>query len=346
LSPRIGWNRRGWLGVNGAMNRTGPGFFVVLLVLLAACATSGGTPDASATDGGTGSLPPPSESEGGGASGGIEHPTDADTAILVVEEVGGFAIPQMIATRVPTFALYGDGRVIMQGMQTLEFPGPALPALIERTMTEEGIQAVLEAVEQTNLFTGDLELRGAQNFVADASDTVFRLSANGAEVTVTVYGLGLLDPSLGGDFEGIEQSEIDAHAVLGQLRDALVTIDTSVPADAWEAEGWQPYAPDAFRLYVRDVSGEPIEGGEQPGMVRAWPTDDDPATFGEELPVFGDGTRCGVVSGETAATWVDELNASTQQTIWTSDGDDRFIVLPRPLFPGEEARCPQEIVSG
>ena len=44
--------------------------------------------------------------------------------------------------------------MIMQGAQTLEFPGPALPALIERTLTEEGIQAVLEAVEDTNLFTG------------------------------------------------------------------------------------------------------------------------------------------------------------------------------------------------
>jgi hypothetical protein len=327
------------------MNRTGPGFFVVLLVLMAACATSAGSPAASAIDRGSGTEPPPSPSNGGEA-GGIEHPTDADTAILVIEEVGGFAMPQMIATRVPTFALYGDGRVIMQGVQTLEFPGPALPALIERNMTEDGIQAVLEAVEGTNLFTGDLELRGAQNFVADASDTVFRLSANGDEMTVTVYGLGLLDPSLGGNFEGIEQSEIDAHAVLSQLRDALLTIDTSVPADAWEAEGWQPYTPDAFRLYVRDVTGEPIEGGELPGVVRAWPTDDDPATFGEELPVFGDGTRCGVVSGETAATWFDELNASTQQTIWTSGGDDRFTVLPRPLFPGEEATCPQEIVSG
>jgi hypothetical protein len=231
-------------------------------------------------------------------------------------------------------------------VQTLEFPGPALPALIERTMTEEGIQAVLEAVEQTNLFTGDLELRGAQNFVADASDTVFRLNANGSEVTVTVYGLGLLDPEFGGNFEGVAQTEIDAHAVLSQLRDALVTIDTSVPADAWEAEGWQPYTPDALRLYVRDVTGEPVEGGELPGMAREWPTDDDPASFGEELPVFGDGTRCGVVSGDVAATWFTELSASTQQTIWTSDGDDRFSVLPRPLFPGEEATCPQEIVSG
>jgi hypothetical protein len=328
------------------MNRSAPGLFVALIVLLAACTTAGGSPEASQTDGGGGSEPPASPSDGGGETGGIEHPAGADEPVLIVEETGGFAMPQMIATRVPTFALYGDGRVIVQGAQTLEFPGPALPALIERTMTEDGIQAVLEAVEDTQLFTGDLELRGAMNVIADATDTVFRAYVNGEEITITVYGLGLLDPTLGGNFEGIDQSEIDAHATLSRLRDALVTIDTSVPADAWEAEGWQPYTPTAFRLYVRDVTGEPIEGGELPGVVRDWPTDGDPATFGEELPVFGDGTRCGAVEGEDAEAWFTELSASTQQTVWTSDGDNRFTVLPRPLFPGEEPACPQEIVSG
>jgi hypothetical protein len=327
------------------MNRTAPRIFVVLLVFLSACTTTGGLPEASQADGGA-SPPPPSASEGEGQTGGIQHPTGADEPILVVEETGGFAMPQMIATRVPTFALYGDGRVIVQGAQTLEFPGPALPALIERTMSEEGIQVVLEAVEVTNLFTGDLELRRAMNVIADATDTAFRANVNGEEIAITVYGLGLLDPAFGGNFEGIDQSEIDAHATLSQLRDALLTIDTSIPSDAWEAEGWQPYTPAAFRLYVRDVSGEPVEGGELPGMVRDWPTDDDPAAFGEELPVFGDGTRCGVVEGDAGAVWFEDLSAANQNTLWTSDGGNRFTVFPRPLFPGEEATCPREIVSG
>ena len=328
------------------MNRTAPGLVIVLLVLLAACATPGGSPGASETDGGSGSEPPPSASDGGGGTGGIEHPTGADEPILIVTEEGGFATPQMIATRVPTFALYGDGRVIMQGMQTLEFPGPALPALIERTMNEDGIQAVLEAIEETNLFTGDLELRGAMNVCADCTDTVFRANVNGEEITITVFGLGMLDPEFGGNLEGIDPAEIDAHATLSQLRDALLTIDTSVPNDAWEAEGWQPYTPTALRLYVRDVTGEPIEGGELPGMVREWPTDDDPTTFGEEIPVFGDGTRCGVVEGDAAAAWFEDLSAANQNTLWTSDGENRFTVAPRPLLPGEETACPEELVSG
>lgn len=328
------------------MKRTVPGLFVVLSILLAACsAAGGGSPGPSGTDGGGASgSPPPSGSDGGGGvgQGGISHPTGATEPILVVEEAGGFAMINMLAARVPTFAMYGDGRVVMQGAQTLEFPGPALPPLIERTLTEDGIQAVLEAIEETELFTGDLELRGAQNFVADATDTVFHLNANDNEVTVSVYALGMLDPSLGGNFEGVDQSEIDAHATLSQLRDGLLTIDTSVPADSWEAEGWQPYQPEAFRLYVRDVTGQPVEGGDLPNQVREWPGDDDPATFGEEQALFGDGTRCGVVTGDAAAAWFAELSAANQNSLWTTDGEDRFSVMPRPLLPGDEESCPED----
>ena len=325
------------------MKRTAPGFFVVLPILLAACATAGGSPGGAGDIGGGSGSPPPMGSGGdGGGTGGISHPTAADEPILVIEDVGGFAMVSMLANRVPTFALYGDGRVVMQGAQTLEFPGPALPALIERTMNEDGIRAVLEAVEDTALFTGDLELRGAQAMVADATDTVFHLNANDRAVTVSVYALGMLDPSFGGNFQGIEQAEIDAHATLSQLRDALMTVDTSVPADSWEAEGWQPYEPDGFRLYVRDVSGEQIEGGDLPNQVREWPTDDDPARFGEEQALFGDGTRCGVVEGDVAATWFSELSAANQQTLWTTDGENRFTVVPRPLLPGDEAACPTD----
>jgi hypothetical protein len=319
------------------MKRTAPGLFVVL-IFLSACATGGGSPRES---GGGGSGAPPTASPSDAPVAGIDHPTGADEPILVIEETGGFVMVQTIATRVPTFAMFGDGRVIMQGVQTLEFPGPALTPLIERTLNEDGIQVVLEAVEDTDLFTTDLQLRGAANFVADAADTVFRLNANGREVTVSVYGLGMLDPAFGGNFEGVDPAEIEAHAVLSQLRDALMTIDTSVPGDSWEAEGWQPYAPEAFRLYVRDVTGEEIEGGDLPERVREWPTEDDPAAFGEEEPLFGDGTRCGVVTGDVAATWLTELNAAKQDTLWTTDGESRFTVMARPLLPGDEATCPE-----
>jgi hypothetical protein len=311
------------------MQRTLPGIIGMLLVLVACAAPGGASPIPSPTGGGGGP----------GGDGEIEHPTGADEPILIVDVVGGFVPVQFVATRAPAFVLLGDGRVLLQGMQTLEFPGPALPPLIERRLTAEGIQMVLAGIEETNLFTSDLDLRGAMSIVADAPDTVFILDAGGRRVTVSVYALGLLVPGMEPP-QGMGSGEVQAHEVLSLLNDRLMTLESWLPADAWEADGWRPYEAEAFRLYVRDVTGQPVEPGDLPEHVRAWPTDDDPAAFGEEQVTFGDGTRCGVVEGDAGAIWLDELTAATQMTLWTDDGERRFSVIARPLLPHEDAACP------
>ena len=319
------------------MKRTAPALLVMLLVLAACGATGvGGSSDSPAPSG------TPSRSEGGGGSGNdgeIEHPQGPE-AVLAITWAGGMLHESMTVTQVPPLVITGDGRVIMQGMQTLEFPGPALPALVERRLTEDGLQQVLRALEQTNLFTGDLELRGMMGMVADANDTIFTLRAAGLESVVTVYAIGMLFP----DMEpppGMSADEIEAYQILSALNDRLMTLDTWLPADAWATDTWVPYQPEAFRLYVRDVTGQPVEGGEGPGQVREWPTDDDPAAFGEEVAGFGDGTRCGVVEGELAATWLAELTQAKQNTLWTDGGDRRYSIGVRPLLPHEEPVCPE-----
>lgn len=314
------------------MNRTMPILFAMLFAM-SACATSGAGPDPSQESG----SQSPGASPGSGGDG-IEHPGGSET-ILVVGFEGGFVPVEFLATALPMFVMLGDGRVIMQGPQSLEFPGPAYPALIERTLTEDGIQAVLAAVEETNLFTSDLDLRGAQNMVADASDTLFILDAGGQDVTVRIYGLGALMPDME-PAPGITSGELEAHRILGLLNDGLMTLDTWLPDGSWEAEGWKPYEPEAFRLYVRDSSGEPVEGGDLPAQIRQWPTDDDPSAFGDEVSFFGNGTRCGVVDGELGATWLGELAAANQMTRWTDGGDRRFTVLARPVLPHEDPACP------
>jgi hypothetical protein len=307
------------------MNRLTPAV-IGFALLLAACSAGVG-PGASP------STPP---------SDGIEHPTSGDEPIVIIETRGGFVPVEFMVSQLPPFVLLGDGRVIVQGAQTLEFPGPALPPLMERTLTEEGIQQVLRALADTDIFEGDLELRGAQNFVADASDTVFTVNAGGDEITVSVYGLGALMPGQDAP-EGISSAELEAHAVLQQVNEQLMALDTWLPADAWEDEGWQPYEPEALRLYVRDVSGQPVEGGELPQQQLEWPTETDPAAFGEEQAFFSDGTRCGVVEGDEAATWLEALGNANQNTLWVPSGDPdaRYVVTPRPLLPHEELTCPE-----
>ena len=302
-----------------------------MLLVLSACAAAGGAPSGSPPDGA--SSPPPGDSDG------IEHPAGSD-AILAITSAGGMLPVQFQVTNVPLFVLTGDGRVIVQGAQTLEFPGPALPPLIGRQLTEEGIQMVLSALEDTNLFAGDLELRGMQNMIADATDTIFTLNAGGAETVVTVYGIGMLLPDMDPP-PGVDEAELENYRVLSTLYDRLLMLEDWLPADAWETDGWMPYEPEAFRLYVRDVTDQPVEDGDLPGQVRAWPTEQDPAAFGEEIADFGDGTRCGVVEGDAVATWFLELTNANQNTTWSDGGDRRFAIQPRPLLPHEAPVCPE-----
>lgn len=316
------------------MHRTAPA-----LLILAACAASGG-------EGGPSGSPPPSDAPpshgGGGGSGNdgqIDHPEGSE-AILAITWAGGMLHESMTVTQVPPFVITGDGRVIMHGMQSLEFPGPALPALIERRLTESGVQQVLRALEQTNLFTGNLELRGMNGMVADANDTIFTVRAAGLESVVSVYAISMLFP----DMEpppGMSADELDAYRVLSALHDRLMTLDSWLPADAWATDTWVPYQPEALRLYVRDVTDQPVEGGELPGQLREWPTEDDPAAFGEVIARFGDGTRCGVVEDELGASWLAELEEANQNTPWTDGGDRRFSIGVRPLLPHEVRVCPE-----
>ena len=322
------------------MERTAPALFVLLLVLVA-CGAAGGGGSGTSSPSAPASEAPPTQDDGGegGNDGQIDHPEGSE-AVLTITWAGGMLHESMTVTQVPPLVITGDGRVVMQGMQTLEFPGPALPALIERRLTEEGLQQILRSLEQTNLFTGDLELRGMNGMVADANDTIFTVHAAGLESVVTVYAISMLSP----DMEpppGMGSDELEAYRVLSALHDGLMTLDTWLPADAWATDAWVPYQPEALRLYVRDVTGQPIEGGELPGQLREWPTDDDPAAFGEEIVSFGDGTRCGVAVGDLGATWLAELTEANQNTLWTDGGDRRFSIGVRPLLPHEEPVCPE-----
>jgi hypothetical protein len=265
----------------------------------------------------------------------IAHPA-GDELVLRIDSRGGFVPPEFVFSSFPTFTLLGDGRVIVAGAQMEIFPGPALPSVQVRQLTEAGIQAVLKAVAATGQFAGSAEWRGAQNFVADAPDTVFTLNADGRSVTVTVYGLGTFLPGQEAppDVPAAEQA---AHQALSKLSERLTTLEAWLPAAAWAQTKWQPYQPEALRLLVRNADGDPPDESGIANQELPWPTTGDPATFGAPV-TFGD-YRCGPVSGDEATAWYQALSNANQLTRWTS-GDHRYQVTVRPVLPDEPAECP------
>ena len=275
---------------------------------------------------------------GGDGDAAISHP-DGPSLVLSITDEGGFVPIEWTVRSLPSFVLLGDGRVIVQGPQILIFPAPILPSLQVRTLTESGIQTILEEIARTELFTDDLDLRGAAGIVADAPDTVFTLHADGREVTVRVYALGLLEPGM--EAPGMSAAEVAAHQTLSRLRNSLLSLDTALPDDVW-ADAWQQLEPDALRLWIRDATEEPPNPDVPAAQaVRDWPVAVDPAAFGVEDPQFGNGTRCGVVEGEEAATWLADLATASEQTRWRDGDGRRWAVIVRPLLPHDERACPQ-----
>lgn len=54
---------------------------------------------------------------------------NANLAVVRIEQTGGMMPPWETLRWHPSVALYGDGRLIMQGPQIEIYPGPALPNL-------------------------------------------------------------------------------------------------------------------------------------------------------------------------------------------------------------------------
>jgi hypothetical protein len=261
--------------------------------------------------------------------GRIQH-AGGDALLLRYEHVGGFVPAEYHLTRVPVFSLLGDGRVIVTGAVPAIYPGPLLPPLLERRLSEAGIQRILRAALDSGVLDESADWRGAASHVADAADAVFTLNVEGRSVRVSVYALGIGE----GTF-GFSDEERAVHGALGELAGLLAAPDTWLPEDAWLDE-WHDYRADALRLVVRNADAD-AEVQDGIGIrVVPWPVAGDPARFGE--PTSMDGWSCGVVEGADVAAWYAALEAGDQLTRW-SGGGHRYAVSPRPLLPDESAGC-------
>lgn len=243
-------------------------------------------------------------------SGGIEHPTGADEPILVVQDTGGFVMPQYAITRPPTFVLYGDGTLITLGAQIEIYPQPLLPPLFSVRLDEDRIQRILQAARDAGLFSD----RTLDDFcgVADVATTVVTVQAQGATYRTSVYGLG---------FEGCQddpQARTDILGFLSQL--------TALAMEGTDPGAGAPFSGAGWVLGIADYFPQP----DLPQQPVAWPA-------GAPSPTSArDG--CLVVTGDGASALAPLFEAANQLTPWVADGRE-WSVLARPLFPGETDPC-------
>jgi hypothetical protein len=245
---------------------------------------------------------------GGGGGGSVDRSEDGPMLQIVSE--GGFVPVEVALNNGPRYTLLGDGRLIYQGVQTLEFPGRLVPPYMVGTLDDNQMDAILAMVEDIGLPDIHNEVDdSAIDFVADASTEVITYWDDAGEHRYGIYALG------------IEESPSERNAALLELTQ---TLDQFVgQADA------EPYVADRVRI----VAGEGFVDPEFED-IRPWPLEDSDFSDWETLP---NDWQCTVVDGPVPAVF----EGATQATTWEHpDGtSDPVTLLVRPLHPGEPD-CP------
>lgn len=244
-----------------------------------------------------------------GGDGGSADLGENEPVLQIVSE-GGFVPVEVALNSGPRYTLLGDGRLIHQGFQTLEYPGRLVPPYLVATLNDNQMSSILAMVEDIGLPEFDEEIDDtASGFVADASTEVITYWDDAGEHKYGVYALG------------IEESPSERNAVFLEL---IQTLDEFVG----QAEA-EPHVAERVRVVAGEASVDPEFEDVQP-----WPLEgSDPA----EWKALANGWACTVIDGPVP----DVFDSATQATTWEHpDGtSDPIQLLVRPLHPGEPD-CP------
>ena len=247
-----------------------------------------------------------------GTGSGIEYPTGAGDVIVRLGYVGGF-VPQGYAfTNVPSLLITGDGRAFTPGITTAIFPGPLLPAINVRTITEAGVQTVLATTAAAGLLQTPPDYTLVNDNIADASIAQLVLTAAGGTFTHEAYALGLEDPA-----------ETKARNVLQGVVIQLGDLEKLVGVQDLGADA--PFAAEAYRLQAYPMTAESLAGytDEPKPTIVPWPT-----TTGIELAAA---TDCATVTAAAAATVFSDAN----QLTFFSENDVVYSIAVVAMLPGD-----------
>lgn len=279
-------------------------------VALAACGGDDDTGPVAGTE-------PPSE---------IDHPTGADELVVRVATGGGPAGPSTRPAEVPELSVYGDGRAIVIGPTTLEFPGAALPNLQQGRLGDDALEELVRSAFTAGLLDDDPPDYG-EPAITDQATTVVTVHAGDVERTVSVYGLRSEEEGSG--------LTPEQRAARERLRDFLDVVDADVATEFYEAEA----VAVLVRPYRADEAPDPSLAAEP----RQWPLGD-LADAGEPYAGLED-TRCLAVDGADAQTVLDAAADSREGDPWRA-GDADYALVFRPLLPDETGCADLEAARG
>jgi hypothetical protein len=253
-------------------------------------------------------LPEPAD----GSTGQYEHPTGADDVVLRIGFEGGFVTPETTFQDLPLVLVTGDGRLFQQGPVMAIYPGPLLPNVQVRTISDAGIQTILGLADEYGLLVDRTYER--PDMIADAADTVVTINADGETFEHRAYALGMSD--------ALDGTETDEQRIA--LADFVREVQENVVGPASDELGPESaYEPDAYlvrALIAGDWSGDE---GIEPTVVE-WPA---------EVSVRLDGE---IECAEIPAAEVAGLFADANQLTWFTEDGISYQMFVTPRLPGRD----------
>jgi hypothetical protein len=224
----------------------------------------------------------------------------------------------------PYSVITGDGQWIVQLALPTVYPGPLLPSLQARPITEAGRQAILQAAKDLGMLDGTTDFNVGPVLAGGVSGRI-EMTVDGQRVTLTGNPNALMEcvttpcePPPG------------SAAAFAEFWRRLGDLGSWIPNELGPASA---YVAPAYAILV----GPPP--APDPSFSQApmdWPLEQPLALFGG--PVAGGSYRCGTVSGADADTLRPSLQAANQLTSWVQDPTTSatFGLTVRPMVPGED----------
>jgi hypothetical protein len=240
------------------------------------------------------------------APAGHDHPTGADEVVIGVTFEGGFVPVEVAFTQPPTLLISGDGRAITQGAVPAIYPGPLLPALVERTISEDGIQTLLAKADELGLLA-DVEYGDPPLPVADVPDTVVTITADGTTYRHVAYALG------------IDDEPEEARANLYEFVTAATDLATTVGSGELGPEA--PMTSDSYLIRAIPLDTATVTT-ELPPTYVDWPAD--------ASVRLADATECAVLPAAEG----DPLFADATQLTYFNEAGVTYSIAATLRVPG------------
>ena len=205
------------------------------------------------------------------------------------------------------------------------YPGPLLPNLQQRPISQAGIDALVDAARSAGLLDGPTDLTGGLAARRRRPPTCSSSS------TVSSGRSSATRPARSSASRRRASAHPGTPEAFGQfwaqVHDIGSWLGTELGAET-------PYVAD--RLAVLLV--EPVDDASLPPSFARWPLEVPMTQFGVEWP-GSPPARCGVIEGADLAPALAAFGAANELTRWTDDTDAQFGAVVRPLFPGEPDPC-------